>query len=85
MTQSHTPETFPGYLFNGRKLTTARGLLSAIMRDCGATETTMVRADRTIGAFADRRGPEIATYTVSPPVVGKPMIVARAALSLAKE
>lgn len=74
----------PIYRLNSKEYKSINGFLKALMADCGATSCTSVRPDRTIvcsigGGIGRPARKAIATYTISKPEVGKPMVVTKVA------
>ncbi len=71
--------SIPVYILNGKSYKTVNGFLNALLKDCGASSSTMVRADRTIecynGPYGNRN--TVAVYQVEAPCSGKPMRVSR--------
>lgn len=72
--------TMPVYRLKGREYKSVNGFLNALLKDCGASSSSMVRQDRTIECYV--RGEQgvhrtIAVYSVSKPEIGKPMLVER--------
>jgi hypothetical protein len=66
--------TTPVYLLDGREYRTVAGLCKALERKHGARSVSGVSSERKVCAFgvADK---VLAVYRVSPPEIGKPMVL----------
>lgn len=63
---------FPGYILNGKTYTTVHGLSRAIFKThANCCEHSMVTREHKVLVF-DKAGDVAATYSVEPPVFGKP-------------
>lgn len=70
----------PGYKFNGKLYRTAKGLLTAVMKDCGAIQVGMVDKNGKMKAWRQRGAEPCAVYSVQTPLqagIGNPMLVTR--------
>jgi hypothetical protein len=69
----------PGYVFKGKAYKSVAGLLTALVKDSGGVEVSMVDSKGRVKAYAADRKTVIATYDVTPPKLGEVQTITRRA------
>jgi hypothetical protein len=68
--------THPGYVFKGKTYKTVNGLLTALMKDCGASWIGMVSSNNTITAYKGAND-VAAVFDITPPKFGEKQVVTK--------